>query len=139
MSFIEHEALVTSVSREKLQVKIVQTSACAACNAKALCNSSEKRELLIDVDDMDASSFVIGDRVVIVGAESMGMQAVAIAFVIPFVVLITACFVGYYLFDGNEPLAALVSIASLIPTYALIYMMRHKLKRRFSFRIKRNN
>ncbi|MBR6286544.1 MAG: SoxR reducing system RseC family protein [Bacteroidaceae bacterium] len=136
MNYIEHDAIVANVGGKHLKVRIVQTSACAGCTAKAICSSAEKRELLIDIDEPNAADYKVGDMVKIVGAASMGREAVMIAFVFPFVVLLASLLFTYHLTGGNQPVAGLVSLLSLVPTYFVIYLLRDKLKKKLSFKLK---
>lgn len=136
MNYIEHDAIVAQVADMHLKVRIVQTSACAACNAKAICNSSEKREMLIDVDEPKALEYSVGDRVKIIGSQSLGRQAVLVAFVIPLIVLLVSLLITYHITEGNQSLAGLVSLLSLVPTYFVIYLFRDRLKKKLSFSLK---
>jgi sigma-E factor negative regulatory protein RseC len=62
------------------------------------------------------------------------MRAVAIGFGLPFLLMVITVFVTQKL-TGNETLAAGLSVAVLMPYYLIIYLMREKLKRRFSFTV----
>lgn len=63
----------------------------------------------------------------------MGMKAVLLAFVLPFVVLMTVLSVSLQLTQGDEPLSALFALTSLIPYYFIIYCFRKKISRTFTF------
>ena len=75
---IKHRGIVEKVEGAHVVVRIVQTSACAACSAKGLCNASESKEKQIDVFEAGAS-YRIGEEVVLCGSTSMGMRAVFLA------------------------------------------------------------
>ena len=47
--YITHQGRVESINEKHIKVRITQTSACASCEAKKLCNSSESKEKLIDI------------------------------------------------------------------------------------------
>ena len=51
---IKHRGIVEKVEGSHVVVRIVQTSACAACSAKGLCNASESKEKQIDVYEVNA-------------------------------------------------------------------------------------
>ena len=76
---IKHRGIVEKVEGSHVVVRIVQTSACAACSAKGLCNASESKEKQIDVYEVNAP-YQVGEEVVLIGTTSMGMRAVALAF-----------------------------------------------------------
>ena len=88
---IRHQGIVENINGTHLQVRIVQTSACASCSIKGHCSSADTKEKLIDVID-ESSSYQPGDRVWVVGELSMGVMAVLFAFVFPFLVLIFSLF-----------------------------------------------
>ncbi len=134
---IEHLGTVEHINGRHIQVRIVQKSACSACAAKSLCHSSESKEKMIDVYDSDAA-VQVGDEVVVYGTVSMGLQAVVLAFVVPFIVLIAALFVAFLLTAGNELVSGVVAMLTVIPYYIVLYFLRHKLTRKFSFTIKPN-
>ena len=62
---IKHRGIVENIEGSHVRVRIVQTSACSACSVKGHCNASESKEKLIDVFDMKASSYRIGEEVMI--------------------------------------------------------------------------
>ena len=84
---IKHRGIVEKVEEAHVVVRIVQTSACAACSAKGLCNASESKEKQIDVYEVNAP-YRVGEEVVLIGTTSMGMRAVALAFGVPLLLLI---------------------------------------------------
>ena len=70
---IKHRGIVENIEGSHVRVRIVQTSACSACSVKGHCNASESKEKLIDVFDMKASSYRIGEEVMIYGTTSIGI------------------------------------------------------------------
>jgi len=130
---IKHRGIVENIDGSHIQVRIIQTSACSACSVKGHCNASESKEKLIDVYDTKASSCQRGEEVMLYGTTSMGMQAVLLAFGVPFLVLLITLFVAIRLTDGNELKSALIALLALIPYYLIIYVCRNKLSKKFSF------
>lgn len=132
---IEHSGIVESIDGSHLSVRIVQTSACSTCSVKGHCSTADSKEKVIDITDPYASSYQVGDRVLVIGETSMGMMAVVLAFVIPFVLLIAFLFI-FMALTGNELYAALFSLAILIPYYGILWLNKTRLKQQFSFTIK---
>lgn len=132
---IKHQGTVESITGTFVQVRIVQTSACSSCSAKSFCSSSESKEKLIDIYDVDTSALHVGQEVVIYGTTSMGMQAVGLAFGVPFLILIVVLFLVYKLTAGDEAVSASVALSALIPYYTVLYVLKGRIKRRFSFKI----
>ena len=68
----------------------------------------------------------------------MGYMAVCLAFVLPFLLLVTALFAFMALWH-HELYAALCALALLIPYYFVLWLGRNRLKRKFSFSIQPMN
>ena len=132
---IKHLGIVENIQGSHLSVRIVQTSACAACSAKGHCSSADSKDKIIDIIDTAASSYQVGEKVMVVGETSMGMMAVLLAFVLPFVLLIFSLFLLMALIE-NELYAAPLSLAVLIPYYFVLWLNKTRLKQQFSFTIK---
>jgi len=132
---ITHSGLVESIEGEHIRVRILQVSGCASCKIAGHCNASESKEKLIDVYHADASRYHVGDAVVVSTDLGTGYRAVALGFGLPLVLLIAVIVVGIKL-TGNEGMSALLGIAALIPYYIGLYLVRDKLRKRFSFELK---
>lgn len=130
---IKHLGIVENINGSRLKVKIVQSSACSACSVKGHCSASETKEKIIDVYNKNNVPCQVGERVMIVGTTSMGMKAVLLAFVLPFIVLLLALIISLKLTRGDEAVSALVSLGTLVPYYLIIYICRNRLSRSFMF------
>ena len=133
---IKHRGIVDRVDGSHVVVRNVQTSACSSCSAKGLCNASESKEKWIDVYEVNAS-YRVGEEVVVCGTTSMGMQAVFLAFGIPLLILLLALFISMRITDGDALLSAAVALSAVIPYYIVIYFMKDKLNKTFSFTIEK--
>lgn len=131
---ITHQGIVENINGSHLRVRIIQTSACASCSVKGHCSSADSKEKLIDVIDT-VHTYEVGEQVLIVGAMSMGVKAVMLAFVAPFVLLVASLFL-FMLLLGDELYASLFSLAVLVPYYFVLWLNRTRLKQQFSFTIK---
>lgn len=130
---IKHLGIVENINGSRLKVKIVQSSACSACSVKGHCSASETKEKIIDVYNKNNVPCQVGERVMIVGTTSMGMKAVLLAFVLPFIVLLLALIISLKLTGGDEAVSALVSLGTLVPYYLIIYICRNRFSRSFMF------
>lgn len=135
---IRHQGVVTGVNGSHLQVKIIQTSACAACSVKGHCTSADTKEKLVEALADGTSSYEVGDKVWVTGELSMGVMAVLYAFVLPFFVILISLFTCMSLWN-DELLAALCSLALLIPYYYVLWMNRTRLGRKFRFTVQPMN
>ena len=57
---IKHQGIVENINGSHLQVRIIQTSACASCSVKGHCTSADTKEKLVDVADANAASYQPG-------------------------------------------------------------------------------
>jgi sigma-E factor negative regulatory protein RseC len=130
---IEHSGIITHIEGSNIQVQIIQMSACSSCHAKGACSASDMDDKIIDVESTD-SSLRIGDVVILKGKSSMGLLAVLLAFVIPFMIILLSLIAMPY-FTSNEAISAAVSLSLLIPYYIFLSFFNSKLKTKFRFEI----
>ncbi|MEG1563369.1 MAG: SoxR reducing system RseC family protein [Bacteroides sp.] len=131
---IKHQGVVESINDSLLRVRIVQTSACTSCSVKGHCSSADSKEKVIEIIN-SSTIYRIGEEVMIIGTTSMGVKAVILAFVVPFFLLVFSLFVLMALIN-NDLLASLFSLATLIPYYMVLWLLKSRLKQQFSFTIK---
>ena len=124
--------------RSHLQVRIIQTSACASCSVKGHCTSADTKEKLVDVADANAASYQPGDRVWVTGELSMGVMAVLFAFIFPFLILIISLFVFMAIWN-DELRSALCSLALLVPYYYILWLNKSRMGKKFSFSVRPMN
>lgn len=132
---ISHLGVVDSVGRNVVHVKIVQSSACSGCKIASHCAASESKVKMIDVFTTDASDYSKGEEVNVCATTSVGLKAVAYAFVMPLLVLMACVVITYYVTDKNEGVAAIAGLASLVPSFTLLYILRGKFERIMVFTI----
>ena len=131
---ISHEGIVTSITDDELEIKILAQSACAACHAKSACGMGEQAEKILTVPRPKGRDFSLNQKVNVQMAIGQGNKAAVLAYLVPFVILLAALFACLGLGLG-EGLSALIGIAALVPYYIVLYTQRDKLKRRFEYRI----
>ena len=131
---ISHEGVVTRITDDILEIKILAQSACAACHAKGACGMGEQAEKILTVPKPEGRAFQLLQKVNVVMAINQGNKAAVLAYLIPIVLLLAVLFtcLGVGLGDG---LSALIGIAALIPYYIVLYTQRDKLKKKFEYRI----
>lgn len=137
-NMINHLGIVENINGSHISVRITQTSACVSCTAKGHCSSADNKDKIIDVIDPNASSYQIGEQVMVIGETSMGMMAVVLAFIIPFVLLIVSLFLLMAVFD-NELYAGIISLAVLVPYYIILWWNKAQLRHKFAFTIESIN
>ena len=135
-SRIEHSGIVESVSDEKVRVRILQASACSACEAKALCHSSESKEKIIECK-ANGTSYNVGEEVMVYGSMAMGRNAVMLAFVVPLIIIVVWLFCAVGVLHINELLAIGIMVALLAVYYLTIHLMNGVLSKQFEFWIEK--
>ncbi len=131
---ISHEGIVTKITDDELEIKILAQSACAACHAKSACGMGEQAEKILTVPRPKGKDFALNQKVNVRMAIGQGNKAAVLAYLIPIVLLLAVLFVCLGL-GMNEGLAALVSIIALVPYYIVLYLKRDQLKKRFEYSI----
>ena len=132
---IEHTGFVAHVNGNNIKVQIVQQSACSSCHAKGACSASDMEDKLIDVESSD-TSLRVGDAVLLTGESSTGLQAVLLAFVIPFLLILIALIV-LRSFTANEAISGTIALSLLIPYYIILSFFNKKLKSKFRFEVEK--
>ena len=131
---ITHSGVVDSVEDGCVHVRIVQTSACAACKVASYCNASESKEKMIDVYCDNVAAYKVGQQVTVSTSGQVAAKALLWAFGVPFVLLMVVL-VLVLLLTGNEGWAALGALAALVPYYIILWLLRDKMREQLAFRI----
>ena len=129
---ISHEGVVTQITDDEREIKILAQSACAACHAKSACGMGEQAEKILTVPRPKDRAFDINQRVNVKMAIGQGNKAAVLAYLIPIVLLLAVLFVCLGLGMDDGP-SALISIVALIPYYIVLYLKRDKLKNQFLY------
>ena len=153
---IKHDGIVIAVYEDGTAlVRIVQTSACAACKAKAMCASAESAEkemrvtLLMDngrpagygVLDADKPllEYKVGDEVEVMVQQKMGWKAVVLAYLLPFFVMLAVIFIGNALWNVREEILGTAALCAMALYYIVLGLFKSKLQKEFSFTAKKKN
>lgn len=129
---ISHEGIVTKITDDELEIKILAQSACAACHAKSACGMGEQAEKTLTVPRPQGREFTLNQKVNVKMAIGQGNKAAVLAYLIPIVLLLAVLFTCLGL-GMNDGLSALVGIIALIPYYIILYLRRDQLKKRFDY------
>ena len=148
---IKHDGIIIALNEDSTAlVRIVQTSACAACKAKAMCASAESAEKEMTVTLANSPSPIadikVGDTVEVMVQQKMGWKAVVLAYLLPFFVMLAVMFVGNELLamgdgaigllgDGakREAVLGTVALCAMAVYYLVLGMFKDKLQKEFSF------
>ena len=131
---ITHSGVIESIEDGCVHVRIVQTSACAACKVAGYCNAAESKEKVVDVFDSNSQAYSVGQQVTVTTSGSVAAKALLWAFGIPFLLMMTVL-VAVLLLTGSEGTAAVSALASLVPYYAVLWLLRDRMRQQLAFAI----
>ena len=165
---IKHDGIIIALNEDGTAlVRIVQTSACAACKAKAMCASAESAEKEMTVvllnqeprtKNQEASAttdqtkvtslgslllapeaYKVGDTVEVMVQQKMGWKAVVLAYLLPFFVMLVVMFAGNAIWAVREEILGTVALCAMALYYLLLGMFKDKLQKEFSFIARKKN
>lgn len=135
-SNIEHKGIVKSINSETISVSIIAEAACASCQVKGSCSASDLKEKIIEIPQEENNNFNLGEQVNVILRQSLGVKALFLGYLFPFIILITSLIV-ISSFTNNELLSGLLSLGLLVPYYFILHLKRDYLKKEFSFTLKK--
>ncbi|MBP3586173.1 MAG: SoxR reducing system RseC family protein [Paludibacteraceae bacterium] len=132
---IKHDGIVIAIYEDGTAlVRIVQTSACAACKAKAMCASAESAEKEMRVQlayPNPLQTYAVGDSVEVMVQQKMGWKAVLLAYILPFIVMMIVMVI---LNDFvKEAIAGTIALCSLGLYFIVLGLFRERIQKEFSF------
>ena len=136
---IKHDGIIIALNEDGTAlVRVVQTSACAACKAKAMCASAESAEKEMTVVLLGDEQWAVGNEVEVMVQQKMGWKAVVLAYLLPFFVMLAVMFIGNGLLaigDGakREAVLGTVALCAMALYYLILGMFKDKLQKEFSF------
>ena len=131
---ISHSGVVDSIEGDCVKVRIVQTSACAACKVASHCHASESKEKMVDVFCCDTEKYATGQEVTVWASREVANRALLLGFGIPLLLLI-GVLLAVLRWTGEEGMAALASVGALAPYYIVLWLLRERIRQKVSFRI----
>ena len=152
---IKHDGIIIALNEDGTAlVRIVQTSACAACKAKAMCASAESAEKEMTVvllgengkvktENNSTQSYHVGDTVEVMVQQKMGWKAVVLAYLLPFFVMLAVVAVGsgigHRISGIGEEVIGTVALCAMAMYYLVLGLFKDKLQKEFSFTAKKKN
>ena len=131
---ISHSGIIEHILDDCIKVRIVQTSACAACKVASHCNAAESKVKIVDVFCSNNSTYQVGQEVVVWASKDVANKALLLGFGIPFLLLICVLLIALR-FTSEEGIAALTALGSLVPYYFMLWLLRKKIQRQIAFHI----
>ena len=138
---IKHDGIVIAVNGDgTVRVRIVQTSACASCKAKAMCASAESKEKeILAIGD---GLLAVGDEAEVMVQQKMGWKAVLLAYILPFVVMMAVIVLGNQAIrllgaeamgKNGEAIIGTAALCAMGVYYIVLGFFKDKIQKDFSF------
>lgn len=132
---IEHKGIVEEIVQNKVRVKFLAVSACASCHAKGACSAADMEDKHVDVYDF-SGDFKIGDQVNVIMSQGLGFRALLFGYVYPFLIVLFTLIILTSL-GTHELSAGIAALSTLIPYYIILNISKNKLRKTFSFTLKK--
>ena len=137
---IKHDGIIIALNEDGTAlVRIVQTSACATCKAKAMCASAESAEKEMTVVLLGDEQWAVGNEVEVMVQQKMGWKAVVLAYLLPFFVMLAVIFMGNALWNVREEILGTAALCAMALYYIVLGMFKDRLQKEFSFTAKKKN
>ena len=137
---IKHDGIIIALNEDGTAlVRIVQTSACATCKAKAMCASAESVEKEMRVVLLGDEQWAVGDEVEVMVQQKMGWKAVVLAYLLPFCVMLAVIFIGNALWNVREEILGTAALCAMALYYIVLGLFKDRLQKEFSFTAKKKN
>lgn len=127
-----HDGKVISVSPDIVKVEMHVLSACSSCKAHEKCAFVDKADKIVEVETPEWNKYNVGDDVIVSVDEGLGMRTVLLAYLVPAIILVAAL-VTMSVLTESQALAALVPIALVATYFLVLYRLRDRLQRKFTF------
>ena len=128
---IRHTGIVSGINGELAHVQIVQSSACSSCKAKSMCMSTESQQK--EMDAVMLEPMQVGDRVEVEVREHLAWKAVLLAYVLPFIVMMSVIAVLDVLTGWDEAIVGTIALCSIALYYLVLSQFKHRLQKQFTF------
>ena len=130
---INHDGQVVEISDNKVVAEIIVSEACGTCQAKGLCHTNGKR-VRVEAEAEPGQEFQVGQKVKVAFTPTLAMSSVLLAYVLPLVLMFAVMFTLIAI-TGSQDIGCVSGLAVLPVYYTILYMLRHKLRRKFKFSI----
>ncbi|PIE48326.1 MAG: hypothetical protein CSA40_01065 [Flavobacteriales bacterium] len=117
MQQVIHNGIVTEVFRDHVSVVLNDSAGCSTCQLKSACgaDSAELKEFTVNTE---GKQYKKGDLLTIGMSHSMGLKAVLLAYVVPFIILMAVLLVGQNIME--EWMTGLLAIVSIAVYYIIL-------------------
>lgn len=133
---MEHKAKVVSVEPPIVEVEMTVEDACSSCRAKEVCGAGTAEHRIVAVHDTFASSYHVGEEVLIEISEIMGAKAATYAYIIPFFIMLAVLFVLKSM-EVSDLITGLSALGAAGLYYLVLWFFRKRIEKVIIFKIKK--
>jgi len=130
---IEHKGRIETIQDNKIIVSILAVSGCASCQIKGVCSAADMQEKSIEVYDY-TNQYKVGEYVNVSLRQSLGFRALFLGYVLPFT-LVLFILIILTIITKNEALSGIGALSVLIPYYLILFVLKDKIRKKFTFSI----
>jgi len=130
---IEHKGRIDSIDGNKIIVSFIALSGCASCHAKGVCTAADMQEKSVEVYDY-TNQYKVGEDVNVTLKQALGFRALFLGYVLPFI-LVLFFLIVFTAITENEAISGLGSLLVLIPYYITLFVLRDKIRKKFTFKL----
>ena len=127
---VSHSGIIQEIVGNTAKISIMSKAGCLSCAMNKSCSASDVKEKIIEVNNF-AGNFRIGESVDVGLAESAGLKALFLGYLLPFLVLFITLIIASNFY--SELTAGLIALFSLVPYYFSLYILQNRIKKEFSF------
>ena len=131
---IDHIGKVVAVSEGAIAVWVERGEACANCQSQKSCAVMTDTNHTMTIKDKNYHLYHVGEEVNVSIDTSLGMKAVALAYIFPLLVLLLSLVVGVCCFT-SELLQVAVALSPTVLYYIILYRFRRRIEQHFSFTV----
>jgi len=135
---IEHQGFVKEINGNDIKVSIIAKSACLSCQLNTSCSVSDVEEKIIDLTVNNPEVYQVGESIDIFFKQTLGYRALFLGYLLPFIIVFFVLTVIMFL-TKDEGVAGLTALGALFPYYFILYLKKDKIRKTFSFSIKKSN
>jgi sigma-E factor negative regulatory protein RseC len=130
---IEHKGRIESIDGNKINVNFLAVSGCASCHAKGVCSAADMQEKSVEVFDF-TNQYKLGEEVNVTLKQSLGFRALFLGYVLPFI-LILFILIILTAITKNEAISGIGALSVLVPYYLVLFLLKDKIRKKFTFTI----
>ncbi|MBU8891789.1 MAG: SoxR reducing system RseC family protein [Bacteroidales bacterium] len=132
---IEHKGRIDSIDGNKINVSFLALSGCASCHAKGVCSAADMQEKSVEVFDY-TNQYTTGQEVNVTLKQSLGFRALFLAYVLPFILVLFTLII-LTIITNNEAISGIGALVVLVPYYLVLFLLKSKIRKKFTFTINR--